>query len=431
VGQPDELPTNAVYVSPFYMDIYEVTNQCYAEALNWAWANAYIDDPDDHGGVVYDSEGSTVYCDTMTSSSYSRIIWNGSSFGATPSKEDHPVVLVSWYGAVAYANWRSAQDGRDPCYNLSTWECDFDANGYRLPTEAEWEYAARGGLHPECTQAPYCRYPWGDTINGSKANYSGSGDPFEGASPETTPVSYYDGNQIPAGPDMANGYGLYDMAGDVYDWCNDWYDPDYYSLPPSYDNPRGPASGDYRVLRVGSWDNDDYHQRCANRGSYSPDVRNYGFGLRLVRPIDPPGEPEGEAGFEKNRYISFVPGNPGELTALRVTLTSMPADPPHYDFTGFEGTQVWVSDPIEVCENSGQDDQQAPNNCGVAWTPDGPKLTMWSANLQADQYCYDFGSIDDVLHVTDCEIVPGQHTPLRPYPAAPIPLWRVITPTRW
>jgi hypothetical protein len=120
-----------------------------------------------------------------------------------------------------------------------------------------------------------------------------------------------------------------------------------------------------------------------------------------LAPVDPPTQPDGEAAFDKNRYISFVPANPGESTALRVTLTSLPSE-----FSAYEDTYVWVGEPVEVCENSGQDDQQAPDNCGVAWIPDGPTSTMWSANLQADQYCHNFGSVG-LLHVTDCEIVPG------------------------
>ena len=138
------------------------------------------------------------------------------------------MVEVSWYGSAAYGNWRSTQDGRDPSYNLSTWECNFDANGYRLPTEAEWEYAARGGEHD-----PYYRYPWGDTIDGSMANYRESGDPYEtGPYPWTTPVGHYDGNQTPPGVDMGNGYGLYDVAGNVYERCNDWYSSTYYGSSP-------------------------------------------------------------------------------------------------------------------------------------------------------------------------------------------------------
>ena len=132
---------------------------------------------------------------------------------------------VTWYGAAAYCNWRSQEEGYQQCYNLSTWECDFSKNGYRLPTEAEWEYAARGGEHK-----PYYRYPRSNSIDGSEANYWSSGDPYEtGSYPWTTPVDYY----------PANGYGLYDMAGNVWDWCNDWYSDTYYSSSP-YNNPTGP-----------------------------------------------------------------------------------------------------------------------------------------------------------------------------------------------
>jgi len=113
-----------------------------------------------------------------------------------------------------------------------------------------------------------------------------------------------------------------------------------------------------------------------------------------------PATPAGEAGYEKTRYISFEPGNPGMQTALRVTLTTLPSE-----FSIYEGTQVWVGEPEEICENSGQS-TPPPGGCGPAWVPGGPALTMWSANLQATQYCYDFGSVG-LLHVTDCEIVPS------------------------
>ena len=272
-GYGDELPVHAVYIDPFWIDVHEVTNEEYCTYLNSAYAQGLIEMI---GGVVYkygDTEG---YCDTTTSSSYSRITWNGSTFGITAGKENHPMVVVSWYGAVAYSNWRSVRDGLTPCYDLETWDCAFDAGGYRLPTEAEWEKAARGG---ECN--PYYSYPWGDSIDGSKANYWSSGDPYEtGPYPWTTPVGYYDGNQVPPGGDMANGYGLYDMAGNVWEWCNDWYGSNYYSSSP-YDNPTGPVMGSSRVLRGGSWHYIPSYLRSANR-STAPPYRTHYIGFRVL-----------------------------------------------------------------------------------------------------------------------------------------------------
>jgi formylglycine-generating enzyme required for sulfatase activity len=113
------------------------------------------------GGVVYKAGDSEPYCDTYIADTDSRIHWDGATFTVTLDKEDHPMVEVSWYGAVAYANWRSARKGRTPSYNLSTWECDFDANGYRLPTEAEWEYAARGGSWYPFMSYLRCAYRYG------------------------------------------------------------------------------------------------------------------------------------------------------------------------------------------------------------------------------------------------------------------------------
>ncbi len=275
-GYDDELPLHAVLLDSFFMSKYEITNQQYCDYLN----SAYPAQLKVVSGVVYASSDDPCdypYCDTTTSLSSSHITWNGSSFGVVPDKEDHPMVEVSWYGSVAYCNWRSSEEGKESCYNLSTWVCDLAKKGYRLATEAEWEYAARGGQH-----SPYYRYTWGDGIDGSMANYDVSGDPYEtGDYPWTTPVGYYDGSQIPAGSDMANGYGLYDMAGNVWEWCNDWYDSDYYDTSP-YDNPTGSVSGSYRVLRGGSWLLDAYDCRVANRDYYIPGSRSVFDGFRIV-----------------------------------------------------------------------------------------------------------------------------------------------------
>lgn len=198
-----------------------------------------------------------------------------------------PMVQVSWYGPAAYCNWRSDQEGYEQCYNLSTWNCDFSKKGYRLATEAEWEYAARGGEHN-----PYYRFPWGDTISHTQENYyadpcsySYDVSPTEGFHP-----TWDDGVNpytSPVGSFSANGYGLYDMTGNVSEWCNDWYDLDYYDYSPT-NNPTGPTSGSSRVLRGGAWSRLAYNCRVVSRVSYYrphfPGFRGYSFGFRVVLP---------------------------------------------------------------------------------------------------------------------------------------------------
>jgi len=273
-GMTNAVPVHAVYIDAFWMDVYQVTNEKYCTYLNDAYGQGLIEVI---GGIVTKYGDTERYLDTSTYDVDSRIHWSGAVFSVEPTKEDHPVLEVSWHGGAAYANWRSAQDGLQPCYDMdASWACDYAAGGYRLPTEAEWEKAARGGEH-----GPYYRYPWGDSIVGSNANYWASGDPYEGIWPETTPVGHYDGGQTPPGPDMANGYGLYDLAGNLLEWCNDWYDANYYTSSP-YDNPTGPISGSLKVLRGGGWVYIQANHRTAYRDKGGNTLRGHNAGFRLV-----------------------------------------------------------------------------------------------------------------------------------------------------
>jgi len=266
VGAPDERPVHPVYVDSFCMGTYEVTNQQYCDYLNSAFLDNLIEVG--AGQVVYKYGDTEAYCDTNGSYPLheSRIMWDGNTFDVAAGKEDHPMARVTWYGAVAYCNWLSARDGRPNCYDLSTWECNFTANSYRLPTEAEWEYAARGGLE-------YYKYPWGNDANDtSKANWIDSGDPYEsGSFPYTTPVGYY----------QANGYGLYDMVGNVWEWCNDRYSNVYYSSYPYY-NPRGPDTGSFYSYRGGDLQHNALISRIAHRGSYTRWTKESYGGFRTV-----------------------------------------------------------------------------------------------------------------------------------------------------
>ncbi|MBN2270675.1 MAG: SUMF1/EgtB/PvdO family nonheme iron enzyme [Sedimentisphaerales bacterium] len=294
----DERPVHKVYLDLFYIGKYEVTNFEYSEFLNKAASQGLISINSD---VVYkEGSGSSYpYCATYQADNHSRIYYDGNEFTIAPDKDNHPMVEVTWYGAVAYCNWRSEQEGYDSCYDLSTWTCDFNKKGYRLPTEAEWEYAARGRLND-------ARFPWGDTITHAQANYwsgdcGGSSDPNLCSSGDcgeyTFDVSptrgyhpiYATGSMpytAPVGSFAANGQGLYDMAGNVWEWCNDLYDGSYYSASP-YSNPSGPTVGDGYNVRGGSWDQRGDACRVADRGSgYMPSWRYYNCGFRLVQDLD-------------------------------------------------------------------------------------------------------------------------------------------------
>ena len=255
-GGDNERPVHTVQVNAFFMDKFEVSYTRWTDVKLWATSHGYSFD-------------------------------NGGSGRAA----DHPVQTINWYDAVKWCNARSEKEGLTPVYYTSAAQTTvyrsgsvdlpnsyvkWTANGYRLTTEAEWEKAARGGMTGK-------RYPWGDTIGGSNANYSGSGDSWESGNPQTTPCGFYNGAQTPVGPDMANGYGLYDMAGNVWEWCWDSYGDAYYGAIEAGDNPKGPSTGGNRVLRGGTWYGSTDFLRCAYRGDDGPGDANYDVGFRCVR----------------------------------------------------------------------------------------------------------------------------------------------------
>lgn len=232
-GNLDEKPAHPVYLEAFYIDKYEVTNAQYKKFVdaNPEWRKDQIP---------------RTYHD-----GYYLAHWNDNDF--PPGKENYPVVYVSWYAAMAYAQWA----------------------GKRLPTEAEWEKAARGGLIDKM-------YPWGDSIDATKSNY------YDGTDKERTPIGTY----------PVNGFGLSDMAGNVREWCLDVYDAGFYINSPR-ENPIAGANSideviknfinlkNNRVLRGGSWLSSAQSSRTANRNWRAPTDTNPNEGFRCVKSVKP------------------------------------------------------------------------------------------------------------------------------------------------
>ena len=227
VGDENETPLNTVYLDSYYIDRYEVTNREYAEFLNTV-------------GKTRDSDG---HMFLNMESSYCKIKHLDGKYQVQQGYEHHPALTVSWFGADAYARWQ----------------------GKRLPTEAEWEKAARGGIEGQ-------EYPWGNTPSHVHANYEGT-DGMDGWL-FTAPVGSFE----------PNGYGVYDISGNAGEWCADWFDGQYYKRA-HLKSPVGPDSGLRRVVRGGNWATDAYYLRCAFRSASGPSLRSVNVGFRCTKDV--------------------------------------------------------------------------------------------------------------------------------------------------
>lgn len=237
-GMPDETPVHKVEISSFWMDRYEVTQDQFAKYQ--------LSDPSHFKG------------------------------------DRQPLEQVNWTDAALYCNERSLAEGLEPCYDEETWACDFEANGYRLPTEAEWEYACRAG-----TDTTY--------------SFDGTGQALKDHAWFADSAA---GKTHPVGQKKPNPWSLYDMHGNVAEWCNDRYVESYYARSPAQD-PRGPIEGDERVLRGGAWNSSADSCRSSYRTS-DPSIDDTclasdAIGFRCVRSA-PANEPQASAAsVEKGR----------------------------------------------------------------------------------------------------------------------------------
>lgn len=252
-GESDERPIHTVRISGFYLSKYEVTVEEFKQFID---ATGYQTDADK-------SEGSNIWNGKVWEKK-SGVNWKNDAEGKLrPGFEyKHPVIHVSWNDATAYCKWLSEKTGL----------------AYRLPTEAEWEYAAGNG-------SKHTKYSWG---NASPSGKQGGNVADETAKSKFSNWSifedYNDGfvYTAPVGWFAANELGLFDMSGNAWEWCQDWYSSSYYSTSPS-SNPPGPNTGSNRIHRGGSWLGKPAYLHVTYRDGYTPDGRSGLLGFRIAR----------------------------------------------------------------------------------------------------------------------------------------------------
>lgn len=259
-GYDDEEPVHEVTLSSFFISKFEVT---LGEFRQFVSATGYRTTAETIGdGYVF--TGSMWEIKALVN-------WMDPVF---KQADNHPVVIISWIDAVYYCNWKSRSQGLEECYTVrgKSVDCDFAKNGYRLPTEAEWEYAAR-------SRGKVYKYSWG---NGSPSGNVADECLKKQATRWIWPIwtGYDDGYAYtaPVGKYPPNEIGLYDMSGNIWEWCWDWFGT--YSATSQRD-PQGALSGEKRVMRGGSWSFDVVDERTVIRGCGLPDARDVNYGFRI------------------------------------------------------------------------------------------------------------------------------------------------------
>ena len=257
-GRSNEKPVHKITVSSFKMSKYEITLSEFAEFIK---ATGYKTDAEKEGYSWIYSNGGSKQVNAVT--------WRDNEIGKKRNENDwnKPVIHVSWNDASAFCKWLSSRTGKK----------------YRLPTEAEWEYAAGNG-------SKHTTYGWGN-YSESQGSYSGNiksktADLKNENSILSDPKFKENKNEdyffaVPVGSFAPNDFGLYNMTGNVWEWCNDMYDEKYYATSPA-DNPQGPANGDVRVFRGGGWGSGPVNSRVTDRGVNAPNFHDFSVGFRVA-----------------------------------------------------------------------------------------------------------------------------------------------------